>query len=170
MHAINSSAVQWRDVTEDDFIAGKSVSGFLGSAHFMIGVLTMMMLCFCGFLVSLRQNSRRAREQAFAVPVRVEHPARPVGTSEQVRREIPLVKIGGSRGGTEAGGGASTTDDFVSQQATCSICLCDYEAEESVNELPCGHRYHPPCIQQWLKTSSLCPLCKVDVVTGEPSS
>ncbi|KAK2710344.1 hypothetical protein QYM36_013859 [Artemia franciscana] len=46
----------------------------------------------------------------------------------------------------------------------CSICLCDFEEEEEdVRRLPCMHRYHIPCIDQWLSISRQCPICRVDV-------
>jgi hypothetical protein len=47
-------------------------------------------------------------------------------------------------------------------QPTCPICLDDYESLKSViRELPCGHIYHPECIDHFLsKNSSLCPMCK----------
>lgn len=47
-------------------------------------------------------------------------------------------------------------------QPTCAICLDDFvPASTTVRELPCGHIYHPRCIDLCLtQTSSLCPLCK----------
>lgn len=37
------------------------------------------------------------------------------------------------------------------EQPTCSICLCDYDEGDAMIVLPCRHRYHAPCIKQWLK-------------------
>jgi hypothetical protein len=47
-------------------------------------------------------------------------------------------------------------------QPTCSICLDDFEHNETiVRELPCSHIFHPECIDGFLRdNSSLCPLCK----------
>lgn len=47
-------------------------------------------------------------------------------------------------------------------QPTCPICLEDYESGISeIRELPCGHIFHPECIDMFLaNNSSLCPLCK----------
>lgn len=68
-----------------------------------------------------------------------------------------------------------TVDDNVSEpgslfmhkflpysQPTCPICLEDFESGVSeIRELPCGHIYHPTCIDIFLMDhSSLCPLCK----------
>lgn len=47
-------------------------------------------------------------------------------------------------------------------QPTCSICLDDFERNETiVRELPCSHIFHPECIDGFLRdNSSLCPMCK----------
>lgn len=47
-------------------------------------------------------------------------------------------------------------------QPTCAICLDDFESLKTViRELPCGHIYHPACIDTFLgSNSSLCPMCK----------
>ncbi|KAG6508254.1 hypothetical protein ZIOFF_033628 [Zingiber officinale] len=33
----------------------------------------------------------------------------------------------------------------------CSICQEEYVGEDEVGELPCDHRYHTACIEQWLR-------------------
>lgn len=47
-------------------------------------------------------------------------------------------------------------------QPTCPICLDDYiNNETEIRELPCGHIFHPDCIDTFLaNNSSLCPMCK----------
>ncbi|KAE8448487.1 hypothetical protein EG329_009368 [Mollisiaceae sp. DMI_Dod_QoI] len=47
-------------------------------------------------------------------------------------------------------------------QPICPICLEDFESGVSeIRELPCGHIFHPECIDVFLlNNSSLCPLCK----------
>ncbi|EPE30824.1 RING/U-box [Glarea lozoyensis ATCC 20868] len=47
-------------------------------------------------------------------------------------------------------------------QPTCPICFDEYVSEVTeIKELPCGHIYHPECIDSFLGAkSSLCPLCK----------
>lgn len=47
-------------------------------------------------------------------------------------------------------------------QPTCPICLEDYVSHETeIRELPCGHIFHPDCIDTFLgNNSSLCPMCK----------
>jgi hypothetical protein len=52
--------------------------------------------------------------------------------------------------------------------SSCSICIEDFEENESVRVLPCGHLYHTDCIMPWLTTRcSNCPICKVSLVKDE---
>lgn len=50
----------------------------------------------------------------------------------------------------------------TNHQPTCAICLEPYENRATIiRELPCGHIFHPDCIDEFLsECSSLCPLCK----------
>lgn len=51
-------------------------------------------------------------------------------------------------------------------QSSCPICLEDFEPGiTAVRELPCGHIFHPECIDSFLvNNSSLCPMCKKSVL------
>ncbi|OIS96312.1 PREDICTED: uncharacterized protein LOC109235627 [Nicotiana attenuata] len=42
----------------------------------------------------------------------------------------------------------------------CSICQEEYEAEDEMGKLGCGHFYHIHCIKQWLLHKNSCPVCK----------
>ncbi|KAK9092788.1 hypothetical protein Syun_027699 [Stephania yunnanensis] len=48
---------------------------------------------------------------------------------------------------------------------TCIICQLDYEKEENVGILECGHEYHADCIKQWLTLKNVCPICKMPALT-----
>lgn len=51
-------------------------------------------------------------------------------------------------------------------QPQCHICLEHYEDRVTViRELPCGHIFHPSCIDEFLgNNSSLCPICKKNML------
>ncbi|KAI5479204.1 hypothetical protein MNV49_003898 [Pseudohyphozyma bogoriensis] len=79
---------------------------------------------------------------------------------------------GGAEGGAEAApaplAGVNPAD--VDHEATCPICVCDFEEGEDVRVLPCDrrHRFHPECIDPYLLSfSSLCPLCRLDLSVGK---
>ena len=44
----------------------------------------------------------------------------------------------------------------------CIICMCEYEPNDEIIELPCDRRhfFHAGCIENWLKKNNSCPMCK----------
>jgi len=48
-------------------------------------------------------------------------------------------------------------------QAQCMVCLSDFADGEDVRRLPCGHVFHAPCIDEWLRRCTDCPICKANV-------
>jgi len=45
----------------------------------------------------------------------------------------------------------------------CRICLETLQAGDRLRILPCLHRYHSSCVEQWLSRNRQCPLCKLNV-------
>jgi len=45
----------------------------------------------------------------------------------------------------------------------CHVCLTEYDEGEQLRILPCFHRFHSACIDEWIKTNPTCPLCRVRV-------
>ena len=43
-----------------------------------------------------------------------------------------------------------------------SVLQEDYEDGEKVRVLPCRHRFHMQCVDQWLSNRRACPVCKQD--------
>ncbi|XWS50085.1 hypothetical protein CRYUN_Cryun12cG0058100 [Craigia yunnanensis] len=44
---------------------------------------------------------------------------------------------------------------------TCSICLSEYQAKETIRTIPdCDHYFHADCIDEWLKLNAACPVCR----------
>lgn len=43
----------------------------------------------------------------------------------------------------------------------CCVCLCGFEANQEVSELPCKHFFHRGCLDKWFDNKHLsCPLCR----------
>ncbi|KAL7166859.1 hypothetical protein ACSBR2_037515 [Camellia fascicularis] len=55
--------------------------------------------------------------------------------------------------------------DGLIESTDCSVCLSEFEDDESVRLLPkCNHAFHVPCIDTWLKSHSNCPLCRANII------
>ncbi|KAK9665261.1 hypothetical protein RND81_14G101000 [Saponaria officinalis] len=76
-----------------------------------------------------------------------------VGGLDQVTIDsYPVVVLG------ETG---SLVSQLISDDDTCSICLSDYEPRDTLKLLPeCLHRFHKDCINQWLRSKGVCPICR----------
>lgn len=46
------------------------------------------------------------------------------------------------------------------EDESCAICLVDYEAEDDLRNLPCGHSFHKTCVDGWLAVNASCPNCR----------
>jgi hypothetical protein len=51
-----------------------------------------------------------------------------------------------------------------SKEDSCSICLGNYNSQERVGQLGCGHVFHNDCIRSWLEYQKNCPLCRSENV------
>jgi E3 ubiquitin-protein ligase RNF13 len=64
----------------------------------------------------------------------------------------------------ESAGANESSKVWGSDCDVCAVCIDEYEEGDRLRELPCGHRFHIDCIDEWLtKMQSSCPLCKYDV-------
>eukprot|EP01051_Picozoa_sp_SAG22_P002691 SAG22_NODE_122_length_18920_cov_23.494076_21_plen_86_part_00 len=70
---------------------------------------------------------------------------------DSIRKKLPLEKAELVDAVLSARGGQSGCE--------CTICLSEYADGDERRVLPCGHRFHLLCIDQWFGTSSKCPLC-----------
>ena len=46
----------------------------------------------------------------------------------------------------------------------CVICQGEFEDDEFMGGLRCGHEYHVQCIKKWLRQINNCPICKATAV------
>ncbi|KAL1567765.1 hypothetical protein AAHA92_03209 [Salvia divinorum] len=61
--------------------------------------------------------------------------------------------------------------ELSEDEEMCSICLVEFEGEDSVTKLPkCGHLFHGECIEKWLdKCQFSCPLCRSSLLRARSS-
>lgn len=50
-----------------------------------------------------------------------------------------------------------------SDRESCLVCLAAFEVGDDVKSLPCLHNFHTECIDRWLATSGMCPVCKIRI-------
>lgn len=48
---------------------------------------------------------------------------------------------------------------------TCMICQDDYQLNDTLRKLRCGHCFHQACVDPWLLQSDLCPVCRKTIDT-----
>ncbi|KAK8500546.1 hypothetical protein V6N13_073545 [Hibiscus sabdariffa] len=71
------------------------------------------------------------------------------GLDEQIIETYPMTLLSESRRLARPG------------DNTCSICLCEYLAKETLRTIPdCNHYFHADCIDEWLTLNVACPLCR----------
>ena len=49
------------------------------------------------------------------------------------------------------------------EDGKCLVCMTEYEEGESIKTLPCFHKYHTECIQDWFKRQNFCPICRHEI-------
>lgn len=60
----------------------------------------------------------------------------------------------------------SCSNLFIADQATCErhkgcpICLQSLVPEEQMRTLPCFHVFHSECLDHWLRSAGVCPVCR----------
>ncbi|KAG1365488.1 putative RING-H2 finger protein ATL69 [Cocos nucifera] len=51
--------------------------------------------------------------------------------------------------------------EMAAPPGPCPICLAEYEGGEALRRVPeCGHCFHAACVDEWLRVSATCPLCR----------
>lgn len=78
------------------------------------------------------------------------------------RTDQHSVRSVASRRSKRTSAGVSSDATATNFQPSCHICLAGFDHRVTIiRELPCGHIFHPQCIDEFLgKNSSLCPMCK----------
>ncbi|CAN6819280.1 unnamed protein product [Brassica oleracea] len=125
-------------------------------------LLTLLVLCFKWYnrrrsrALSRRWSMEEARTWEFdgPSPVIVDHPVwhiRTIGLNPTVISSIKVCKY--------------SKQDGVVEGTDCSVCLSEFEEEETLRLLPkCRHAFHVPCIDTWLRSHTNCPVCRAPVV------
>jgi hypothetical protein len=47
-----------------------------------------------------------------------------------------------------------------------AICRTNFEPNEPVKKLECGHLFHAECVGNWLVITRICPVCRQRMSSG----
>lgn len=137
-------------------------------SHFLVAVLMALFMCFFVFISSIRRNAREQQQRELELQLGLVlmgglsgQPARRRGLSSSQLEAFPVVEYTPQGEGSSEEGGRE-------QETTCCICLCDYDEGELLRALPCSHLFHIHCIDTWLGSNMVCPMCKADL-SGAPT-
>jgi hypothetical protein len=50
------------------------------------------------------------------------------------------------------------------KDSACAICYEDPKSGDKWKQLPCEHKFHPDCIDPWIREHNSCPLCRKKVL------
>ena len=51
----------------------------------------------------------------------------------------------------------------IDSNKECSICLASMNEYNNLIILDCKHYYHKICLNEWLKKSNTCPICRINL-------
>jgi len=61
-------------------------------------------------------------------------------------------------------------DSTVIVGVKCAICQVEFEAQDELRVLLCGHAEHAECIDQWLLINKSCHICCKEIVPSPPGA
>jgi Ring finger domain len=60
--------------------------------------------------------------------------------------------------------GANPENSSNDIERKCLVCQFEYEADEEIRRMPCGHCFHMSCVDVWLQQRDFCPYCRQCIV------
>uniref|UniRef100_A0ACD5U2Z8 Uncharacterized protein n=1 Tax=Avena sativa TaxID=4498 RepID=A0ACD5U2Z8_AVESA len=148
--------VRYGDVGDNNFaLHGRAVPLLVGLLALIVALVAVCLYLHwaCG-----RRRRRQADLEASSSAASVASPALP-GLDADAINGLPVTLYSPTR--STNGGGEEE------QEAECSICISALAAGDKVKALPpCGHCFHPDCVDAWLRSHPSCPLCRTLLLPG----
>ncbi|KAJ6826985.1 E3 ubiquitin-protein ligase AIP2 [Iris pallida] len=82
-------------------------------------------------------------------------PQRPPPASKEVVANLPVITV---------------TEEVISRlgsETQCAVCRENLVINDKMQELPCKHLFHPPCLKPWLDEHNSCPICRHELRTDD---
>ena len=143
-------------VTQNTCISLHIASTIFVSMWILTGVAIVVLICTVTFLDGNRHNNSRWWEDTLG-STRAESALRLTALPDPLREQII--------------GNLPTTSEPPADGEPCAICF-EVDTQDEWRVLPCGHRFHPACVDNWLKMHhGTCPTCRRDPTQGaQPAS
>ncbi|XP_065036575.1 E3 ubiquitin-protein ligase AIP2-like [Musa acuminata AAA Group] len=80
-------------------------------------------------------------------------PQRPPPASKEIVANLPAVTV---------------TEEIIARlgsETECAVCWENLAVDDKMQELPCKHLFHPPCLKPWLDEHNSCPICRHELRT-----
>ncbi|KAF4386300.1 hypothetical protein G4B88_003517 [Cannabis sativa] len=75
--------------------------------------------------------------------------------SKEVVAKLPIINI------------TKEVLEKLDKEAECAICKENLVMNDKMQELPCNHTFHPPCLKPWLDEHNSCPICRHELRTDD---
>nr|CAD1825051.1 unnamed protein product [Ananas comosus var. bracteatus] len=82
-------------------------------------------------------------------------PHRPPPASKEVVANLPIISV---------------TEEILARlgrETQCAVCRENLVVNDKMQELPCKHLFHPPCLKPWLDEHNSCPICRYELRTDD---
>ncbi|RLM69742.1 E3 ubiquitin-protein ligase EL5-like [Panicum miliaceum] len=150
-------------------LSSSQSSGVVLLFFFFVALIIAWLLYFCDTKEEQQDTSREADggrgEQR---PPSGGEGRRPRARRQQRQQQAPAVDVeSGKKAAAEAPLECTYRAAEGWEETSCSVCLADLADGEAVRVLqPCMHYFHPACVEQWLRKSATCPLCRAPAVAA----
>ena len=83
----------------------------------------------------------------------------------EVVAKLPIIKIEEKhcKASTMGPGKIRASKKDQLEPPTCAVCVEHISLGKKGMFMPCGHIYHPDCLNPWLKTNNTCPVCRFEL-------
>ncbi|KAG8056853.1 hypothetical protein GUJ93_ZPchr0002g25502 [Zizania palustris] len=64
----------------------------------------------------------------------------------------------------------TVTEEIIARMGSetqCAVCRENLVVDDKMQELPCKHLFHPPCLKPWLDENNSCPICRQELRTDD---
>ncbi|KAL2922516.1 E3 ubiquitin-protein ligase AIP2 [Bienertia sinuspersici] len=78
--------------------------------------------------------------------------------SKEVVGKLPVIRVENEE---------MLKNKFGEEGAECCICKEKLGVGDEMQEMPCKHLFHPPCLKPWLDEHNSCPICRHELPTDD---